>query len=101
MVKECRFFRNSISPENGVGLRLYNVYMVSKNGCDWFHQVLTCFALKKGFSWKVIKRDELCDSHELVVFSRWNVIVYSTALICSLEVYLLEALDLVYLVLVQ
>jgi hypothetical protein len=29
---------------------LYTDYMVSKNGCDWFHQVLTCFALKMGFS---------------------------------------------------
>jgi hypothetical protein len=49
----------------------------------------------------VIKRDELCDSHDFVVFIRRNVNVYSTALICGLEVYLVEALDLVYLVLVQ
>jgi hypothetical protein len=32
-----------------VGLRLYNVYMISKNGCDWFHQVLTSFALDIAF----------------------------------------------------
>ena len=32
---------------------------------------------------KVIKRDELCDFHVFVVFSRWNVHVYSTALMRS------------------
>jgi hypothetical protein len=62
---------------------------------------LTCFALKRGISWKMIKRDELRDFHDFVVFSRWNVTVCSTALICDLEVYLVEALDLVYLILVQ
>ena len=25
---------------------MYDVYMTSKNGCDWFHQVLTCFAFE-------------------------------------------------------
>jgi hypothetical protein len=28
---------------------LYNVYMISKIGCDWFHQVLACFILKMRF----------------------------------------------------
>ena len=49
MVQERRFSENSFFPEIDVGLRLYNVYMISKNGCDWFHQVLTCFALKMRF----------------------------------------------------
>jgi hypothetical protein len=46
-------------------------------------------------------RDELGEFYDFVVFSRWKVNVYSTALICGLEVYLVEALNLVYLVLVQ
>jgi hypothetical protein len=47
MVQERRFFRNSFSQRIGVGL--YTDYMVSKNGRDWFHQVLTWFALKMDF----------------------------------------------------
>jgi len=76
--------------------------MISKNGCDWFHWVLTYFSLKMEFFWKkMIKRDELCDSHVFVVFSRWDVHAYSTALICDLSVCLVEALEFVYLVLVN
>ena len=52
MVQERRFSENSFFPEIDVGLRLYNVYMISKIGCDWFHQVLSCFALKMDFSCK-------------------------------------------------
>jgi hypothetical protein len=49
----------------------------------------------------MIKWDELSDFHEFVVIGRWNAKVSSTALICGLEVYLVEALELVYLVLAQ
>ena len=41
--KNADFPETRFSSEIEVGLRLYNVYMISKNGCDWFHQVLTCF----------------------------------------------------------
>jgi hypothetical protein len=75
--------------------------MISKNGCDWFHQVLTCFALKMWFFCKMIKWDELCDFHDFIVFSRWIAKVYLTVLICSLGEYLVEALDLVDLVLLN
>jgi hypothetical protein len=47
--KNADFSKTCFSPEIEEGLRLYNVYMISKIGCDWFHQVLTCFALKMGF----------------------------------------------------
>jgi hypothetical protein len=46
-------------------------------------------------------RDELWEFHDFVVFNQWNAIVFPTELICGLEVYLVEALNLVYLVLVQ
>jgi hypothetical protein len=46
MVQNVNFSETRFSHGIEVGLRLYNVYMISKNGCDWFHQVLTCFALK-------------------------------------------------------
>ena len=75
--------------------------MISKNGCDWFHWDLTCFALKMAFLWKMLKRDELCDFRDFVVFSWWNVHVYSTALICDLSVYIVEALKFFCLVLIQ
>ena len=38
-----------------VGLRLYTDYMISKNGCEWFHWVLTYFALKMAFFLKIDK----------------------------------------------
>jgi len=34
IVQERRFFRNLFSQGNGVGLRLYTDYMISKNGYD-------------------------------------------------------------------
>ena len=40
------FPKTRFSPEFEVGLKLYIVYMIFKIGCDWFHQGLTCFALK-------------------------------------------------------
>jgi len=52
IVQERRFFRNLFSQGNGVGLRLYTDYMISKNGCDWFLWVSTCFVLKMEFFWK-------------------------------------------------
>ena len=45
-------FPKLVSQGNGVGLRLYTDYMISKNGCDWFIWVFTCFALKMEFFWK-------------------------------------------------
>jgi hypothetical protein len=50
--KTLIFPKTCFSPEIEVGLRLYDVYMISKNGCDWFHQVLTRFALKIAYFWK-------------------------------------------------
>ena len=52
IVQERWFFRNLFSQGNGVGLRLYTDYMISKNGCDWFFWVVTCFALIMEFFWK-------------------------------------------------
>jgi hypothetical protein len=75
--------------------------MISKNGCDWFHWVLTCFALKMRLRGKMLKRDEFVLFYDSVVISRWNAHVYSNVLICGLGVYIVEALDLVYLVLVH
>ena len=49
---------------------MYDVYMTSKNGCEWCHQVQTCFALKMRIFVKCEKGDELCDFHEFVVFGR-------------------------------
>ena len=97
--KNVDFSETCFSQGNGVGLKLYIDYMISKNGCGWFDWVLTYFALKMEFFWKNDKRNELCDSHDFVVFSRWNVHAYLTALICDLSVCLVEALVFDYLVL--
>ena len=75
--------------------------MISKNGCDLFHWVLTCFYLKVEFFWKRIKGDEPCDFYDFVALGRWNAHVYSIVLICDLNVYIVEALELVCLVLIQ
>jgi hypothetical protein len=40
------FSENSFFSGVWGGIKLYIVYMISKIGCDWFHQALTCFALK-------------------------------------------------------
>jgi len=95
MSKNTDFSETRFSQGNGVGLRLYTDYMISKNGCDWFHWVLTCFALKMEFFWKSDKERRTCDFDDFVEASRWNTHVYSTALICDLSVYIVEALDLV------
>jgi hypothetical protein len=47
--KNVDFSETRFSHGIGVGLRLYTDYMISKNGYDWFHQVLTCFALIMDF----------------------------------------------------
>jgi len=52
MSKNVDFSETRFSQGNGVGLRLYTDYMNFKNGCDWFHWVLTCFTLKMEFFWK-------------------------------------------------
>jgi hypothetical protein len=52
MFKRVDFFETRFSQGKGVGIRLYTDYMISKNGCDWFHRVLTYFALKMEFFWK-------------------------------------------------
>jgi hypothetical protein len=49
MVQNVDFPETRFARGIEVGLRLCTNYMISKNGCDWFHQVLTCFALKMGF----------------------------------------------------
>ena len=92
MSNNVDFSETCFSQGNGVGLRLYTDYMISKNGYDWFHWVVTCFALKMEFFWKNDKERWTCDFVEV---SRWNTHVYSTALICNLSVYIVEALDLV------
>jgi hypothetical protein len=38
-VETSIFPKTRFSSKIEVGLQLYNVYMISKNGCDWFHQV--------------------------------------------------------------
>jgi hypothetical protein len=50
MVQNVNFSETRFPRDIEVGLRLCFDYMISKNGCDWFHQVLTCFALKMAFS---------------------------------------------------
>ena len=55
--------------------------------------------MKVNWFCKMIPWDELGEFYDSIVFSRWNTHVYSTALICGLGVYIVEALDLVYLVL--
>jgi len=69
--------------------------MISKNGYDWFHRVVTCFVLKMEFFWKNDKERRTCDFEDFVEVSRWDTHVYSTALLCDLSVYIVEALDLV------
>ena len=101
MSKNVNFSETRFSQGIGVGLRLYTDYMISKNGCDWFHWVLTCLLWKWNSFGKVIKRDELYDFDDFVVVCRWNAHVYSTTLICDLSVYIVEALEFVYLDLVQ
>ena len=49
----------------------------------------------------MIKRDELCDFDDIVVVGQWNAHVYSTSFIYDLSVYIVEALEFVYVVLVQ
>ena len=52
MSKNVDFSETRFSQGKGVGLRLYIEYMISKNSCDWFHWVSTCFALKMELLWK-------------------------------------------------
>ena len=52
MSKNADFSEIYFSQENEVGLRMYTDYVISKNGFDWFHWELTCFALKMEFFWK-------------------------------------------------
>jgi len=95
IVQERRLFQNLFSQGNGVGLRLYTDYVISKNSYDWCHQVVTCFVLKMEFFWKSDKERRTCDFDNFVEVGQWNAHVYSTALICDLSVYIVEALDLV------
>jgi hypothetical protein len=64
-------------------------------------RVLTWFYFINVWFYKMLPRDELGESHDSVIISRSNAKVFSNALICGLEVYLVEALELVYLVLAQ
>jgi len=50
------------------------------------------FCFENGSFGKMIKRDEPCDFYDFVVFGRWSAHVYSTALICDLSLYIVEAL---------
>jgi len=95
IVQEHRFFQNLFSQGNGVGLRLYTNYTIFKNGYDWFHWVVTCFVVKMGFFWKNDKERQTCDFEDFVEVSWWDTHVYSTALLCDISVYIVEALDLV------
>jgi len=55
MSRNVDFSETRFSQGNGVGLRLHTDYMISKNGCDWFHLVLNCFTLKMKFFRKTVK----------------------------------------------
>jgi len=49
----------------------------------------------------MISWDELGEFYDSIVLGQWNAHVYSTTLICDLSVYIVEALEFDYLVLVQ
>jgi hypothetical protein len=101
MSKNVDFSETHFSQGKRVGLRLYTDYMISKNGCDWFQWGLTCFALKMEFFWKSNKERQTLWFYDFVIVGRWNAHVYSTALICDLSVYIVDALEFIYLVLVN
>jgi len=46
MSKNANFSETCFSQVNDVGLSMYVVYVVTKNGLDLFHWELNCFALK-------------------------------------------------------
>jgi len=52
MSKNVDFSETCFSQVNDVGLSMYAVYVVTKNGIDLFHWELNCFALKMDFIWK-------------------------------------------------
>jgi len=53
MSKNVNFSETCFSQENEVRLRMSTIYVITKkNGFDWFHWVLSCFALKMEFFWK-------------------------------------------------
>jgi len=65
------FSETCFSQGNEVGLILYTDYMISENGYDWFHSVVTCFALKMKFFWKNDKERRTCDFDDFVKVSRF------------------------------
>jgi len=52
MSKNANFAETCVSQVNDVGLSMYAVYVVTKNGLDLFHWELNCFALKMDSIWK-------------------------------------------------
>jgi len=52
MSKNVDFSESCFSQVNDVGLSMYVVYVITKNGFDLFHWELNCFALKMDSIWK-------------------------------------------------
>jgi len=57
--------------------------------------------LWNGILWKSDKERRTCNFDDFVEVGWWNTHVYSTTLIRDLSVYIIEALEFIYLVLVQ
>jgi len=81
MSKNADFFKTCFSQVNDVGLSVYVVYVVTKNGIDWFYWVkLFCFENGILFG-KVALWDELCELWDFLVIGRWNAHVCTPTLI--------------------
>jgi len=52
MSKNVDFSETCFSQENEVGLRMYTIYVITKNGFAWLHWEIICFTLKIEFFWK-------------------------------------------------
>ena len=52
--------------------------------------------MKTWIVWKAVKWYELCETLRLMWIGLWNVYVYTTALICELCIYSVEAFEFVY-----
>jgi len=52
MSKNVDFSETCFSQDNEVGLRMYTIYVITKNGFAWFHWEITCFTLKMELFWK-------------------------------------------------
>jgi len=83
MSKNTDFSKTCFYQVNDVGLSMYVVYVVTKNGFGLFHWELNCFALKMDSFRKVALWDELCDLWDFIVVGRWNAHVCTPTFICD------------------